>query len=92
MKTGFSWFSWFPVVFTWFSMVPHDFGKKCSKMAGKVVAAGGRDPKSAVRAHLVAEKLSLVSYFCPQACSEPELTYDFLWTRLRSWTPPPRKK
>ena len=29
-------------------MVFHDFGEQCSKMAGKVVAAGGRDPKSAV--------------------------------------------
>ena len=43
-----------------------EFGKKCSKMVQKVVAAGARDPKGAVRAHLVAEKLSLSSYFCPR--------------------------
>ena len=72
--------------FSWFSMVSHDFGKKCSKIAGKVVAAGGRDPKSAVRAHLVAEKLSLVSYFCPQTCSESLGTNIFLGeTPDRAW-------
>ena len=60
--------------FSWISM---DFGEKCSKIAGKVVAADGRDQKSAVRAHLVAEKLSLASYFCPQTCSEPVGTYIF---------------
>ena len=57
--------------FSWFS---HAFGEKCSKFAGKVVAAGVRDQKSIVRAHLVAEKLSVTSYFCPQTCSEPEWT------------------
>ena len=63
--------------FSWFPMVSHNFGKKYSKMAGEVVAAGGRDSKSAVRALLVAEKLPLVSYFCPQTCSEPVGTYIF---------------
>jgi hypothetical protein len=58
--------------FPWFSMISHDFGEKCSKIAGKVVAAGGRDQKSTVRAHLVAEKLSVTSYFCLQTCSEPD--------------------
>ena len=63
-------FSWFFRIFLNFG----HFGQKCSKMPGKVVLAGGRDPKSAIRAHLVAEKLSLASYFCPQTCSEPEWT------------------
>jgi hypothetical protein len=66
-KPGFHGFSWIPWVF----LIFHDFGEKCSRTAGKVVAAGGRDSKSAIRAHLVAEKLSLASYIYPQTCSEP---------------------
>ena len=65
MKNGISWF------FMVFKVFPH-FGEKYSKSARKVVAAGGRDQKSAVRAHLVAEKLSPGLYFCPQTYSEPE--------------------
>ena len=68
-----TWFSWVYLI----SLVFHHFGEKCSKMAGKVVSAGGRDQKSAVRAHLVAERLSLASYLCPQTCSEPVGTYIF---------------
>ena len=44
----------------------HDFGKKCSQIAGKVVSTSGRDQKSTVWAHLAAKKLSVTSYFCPQ--------------------------
>ena len=75
------------------------FGKNCSKVPRKVVSAGARDQKSAVRAHLVTEKLSLASYFCPQTCSEPEWTHIFPgrdpgWSRLgpakvRYQNPPP---
>ena len=80
MKTRTLWcFMGFPVF--------HTFGKKSSEIGGKVVAAAARDPKSAVRAHLAAQKLSLVSYFCPQTCSAPEETYIFPWAR--PWLGPP---
>ena len=70
-----NWILWFSMVFQIF----HTFGDKSSEMGGKVVAAAARDPKSAVRAHLVAEKLSLVPYFCPQTCSGHETMHIFSW-------------
>ena len=64
-KVGKPWksgFSWIFLVFMDF----HDFGKKCSTIAGKVVSTRGRDQKSTVWAHLAAKKLSVTFYFCPQ--------------------------
>ena len=58
-------------------MVFHISGKKRSDIARKVVLVDGRDRKNTVWSHLVAEKLSVTSYFCPRTWSEPDWSHIF---------------
>ena len=73
--------------FSWFSMVLHISGKKCPNIAGKVVSMGGRDRKNTVWSHLVAEKLSVTSYFLSADMVWAGLVTYFSWVRLRPGWP-----